>query len=123
MSSLGSYLVNSWIVENAAYLINTGIVFGLNEVEVRQLSLALSLLVLWIYMRWHTFRRGEKFGLSLIVGGAVANMLSRLEWGGVVDYWEFFEMFSFNLSDVWISMGVVIFIYSSVVSYFPKRKI
>ena len=113
-------LVSSWMVRRGSYVLNEGVFFGLGNAEIRQLGLALAIMVIWAYVRWYTFTRGEKLGISLVVGGAVGNMGSRVVWGGVVDYWQFLEMFSYNLADGWITLGVGIFLYSSMVSYFPR---
>lgn len=46
------------------------------------------------------------FSLSLIVVGAVSNLIDRLYFGFVVDFISFFDYSIFNLSDVYIVGGV-----------------
>ncbi|KRH98537.1 hypothetical protein AO057_07845 [Curvibacter sp. PAE-UM] len=61
--------------------------------------------------------RCESLGLSLILGGAVGNVLDRITRGKVVDFLDFYwnEMHwpAFNLADVFISMGVWALIWAS----------
>ncbi len=46
------------------------------------------------------------FSLSLIISGAISNLLDRLFWGYVVDFLSLFNYSIFNLSDVYIVCGV-----------------
>ncbi|MDF2609544.1 MAG: peptidase signal peptidase [Lachnospiraceae bacterium] len=61
-----------------------------------------------------------KFGLSLILGGALNNVYDRMKRGYVVDYFsfKFLKRVVFNLSDIFIFIGAgIIFI----VSLFDKK--
>lgn len=61
--------------------------------------------------------RNEALGLSLILGGAVGNVLDRMITGKVVDFLDFHwnEMHwpAFNLADVFISVGAWTLIWAS----------
>lgn len=50
------------------------------------------------------------FSLSLIVNGAISNLIDRLYFGFVVDFLSFFNYSIFNLSDVYIvgGMGLIL---------------
>ena len=54
----------------------------------------------------------EHFGYTLILSGAVGNMIDRLFRGFVVDMLDFRGIWSFvfNLADVWINVGVFLLI-------------
>lgn len=59
------------------------------------------------------FIKKMELGILLILGGGISNFIDRIWWGEVVDYigiplfpWKF------NLADVWITLGVIIFLIS-----------
>ena len=60
---------------------------------------------------WTTQRALSALALGLIVGGAVSNVIDRLRFGAVADFFLFhagsFEWYVFNLADVWIVAGVI----------------
>jgi signal peptidase II len=48
-------------------------------------------------------------GLSILLGGALANWVQRIVWVGVVDYWHISGYpYVFNLADVAIKVGIAI---------------
>jgi signal peptidase II len=55
-----------------------------------------------------------RLGLSLIIGGAMGNLIDRLVAGSVVDfvdvYWQTHHFWAFNVADSAISVGVAIMI-------------
>lgn len=52
------------------------------------------------------------FSFSLVLIGAISNLIDRVMWGYVVDFLFFFDYSIFNLSDVYIVTGIgLIFIY------------
>lgn len=71
---------------------------------------------------------GEILGLSLILGGALGNIVDRVKFGYVVDYADFhigdFRPFLvFNLADAAITIGVVIILARSfLISEKPETK-
>lgn len=76
-------------------------------------------LAVWTY-RAHGH---ERLSLSVILAGALGNVLDRAIYGAVTDYLDLhfgdWHPFIFNLADVWISIGVVLL----VASQFFARKI
>ena len=60
---------------------------------------------------WHSQRLLTSLALGLVIGGAVSNVVDRLTYGAVADFFLFyiggFEWYVFNLADVWIVAGVV----------------
>ena len=67
-------------------------------------------------------RRGEAIAYSLILGGAVGNLIDRIFRGYVVDsfdvYWRSWHWPAFNLADIAIVLGTVLFLY---VSFIPEK--
>lgn len=80
--------------------------------------LVVTVLCVYIYFNWLSLTRGEKWGFSLIISGAVGNLLDRAFRGQVTDYMHFhfydISFFVNNLADDLISLGFVIILYQSV---------
>lgn len=81
------------------------------------LAIAAALFIAWL-LRAHAGQKLFSFALSLILGGAVGNVLDRITHGYVVDFldfhWRFLEPVfyrghfpAFNLADSAITLGVV----------------
>jgi signal peptidase II len=82
------------------------------------LTSAISLgLLVWLTR----LKQGERFigvALSMILGGALGNLLDRVRLGKVVDfldfYWQGWHWPAFNLADSAITLGVVLMLYVSL---------
>lgn len=65
------------------------------------------------------------FGLALIFGGAIGNLIDRVRLGEVVDFLKFYigryQWPSFNVADSAISVGVAIFIAHLVFGRMPEK--
>ena len=104
---------------------NSGAVFGfLSNAEIPgkpYLFAAMSgvaLLALTYYAR--TIPKAERlprFALSLVIGGAVGNLIDRVRFGYVVDfvkmYWETHVWPNYNVADSAISIGLVLLVVDS----------
>lgn len=75
--------------------------------------------VLLVWMRrLRRIERAPAIGLALILGGALGNVLDRLQHGHVVDfidvYYRDWHWPAFNVADSAISIGVVLLIYDAM---------
>ena len=105
---------------NLQYTINTGVNFGLagEASTARQLLLSgAALLVCLAVIVWgmRTSQRWAALAAGLFAGGGLANAYERLAFGGVFDYLNFSTSFfdnpfSFNLADIYIFLGLVLFL-------------
>ena len=99
---------------------NAGVAFGfLNDMAhpwrtVLTTALALAALVGIASYARHVRReeRLARFGLSLILGGAIGNLADRIRQGFVVDfvdvYWHDWHFWAFNVADAAITVGAVL---------------
>ena len=102
------------------YTINTGVNFGLagDTSTTRQLLLSVaSLLICTAVIIWgtRTTQRWAAAAVGLFAGGGLANAYERMSFGGVFDYLNFSMSFfknpySFNLADIYIFLGLVLFL-------------
>ena len=94
---------------------NTGVAFGFMNDHSSLLFavITISLVFLFIFAnRSHGASPGERWGLSLIVGGAVGNWIDRIRFGAVIDFLDFRVWPVFNLADSAITIGVCIYFLS-----------
>lgn len=63
-------------------------------------------------------QRWARVGLSLIIGGAIGNLIDRVAVGAVVDfvdvYWRSYHFWAFNVADSAITVGVAIMILDMI---------
>lgn len=107
---------------NLVYVLNPGAAFSfLAEAGgwQRYFFIVLALLVsAWLAYMLRTQRpRYESLGLSLILGGALGNVLDRITTGKVIDlldfHWRGMHWPAFNLADVFISTGVSLLLWAA----------
>lgn len=96
---------------------NSGAVFGMfNDSSVWWktpvlivVSLALLITVVWLIARTQNLQRATRFGLALVLGGALANLFDRIRAGEVEDFLDFYfrthHWATFNLADSAIVVG------------------
>jgi signal peptidase II len=101
---------------------NSGISFGafsghgaLGTAVLVALSLAAIVGMSW--WLWNTNRLGLCVGLGLIVGGALGNLIDRVIYGWVADFFDFhsggYHWYVFNLADCAITLGVAALVYDA----------
>lgn len=78
-------------------------------------AIALGVLV-WL---WRERNRQDVFGLGLILGGALGNIVDRVRLGHVVDFadlhfGEFRPFLVFNIADAAITIGVLILVFRAL---------
>ncbi len=83
---------------------NEGVSFGWNGFGVVLLNLILLIWLVWF--NWRT----NFFGIELILIGGWVNMIDRMVFGYVRDYWSLGAVYN-NIADWIISIGVVIFVW------------
>jgi signal peptidase II len=67
---------------------------------------------------WGTQRQILAAGLGLVIGGALGNLIDRVIYGKVADFFHFYahgyDWYVFNVADCAISVGVVALLYDAV---------
>ena len=119
----GSDLYNSKFL-NISLIWNEGIAFGLFSFTDKFFYHILSFLiaaVILIIMVMLTRSEGlKKYSLLMILGGALGNFYDRIIFEAVPDFIDFhvenFHWFIFNVSDIFICLGVLFMIILEIVS-------
>ena len=110
------------------YVTNDGMAFGLSFPGGRHVLLIMTILLtgfiigfLWKEKNGHPL---IKYGLALILGGAIGNLIDRLLYGKVVDFLDLmignFHWYIFNIADSSVTIGMFLFIIHSV--YIEQNK-
>lgn len=93
---------------------NTGVAFGL---PLPPSFLAVLLPAIFLVLLWMAFRgkrdRFATIGFGLVLGGALANLLDRLDDGAVTDFLQVGVFPLFNVADSCITVGVAILLTAS----------
>ena len=111
--------INNFI--NLDLIWNTGIGFGLLSLNsplfyniISLIIGAVVIILLYILLKLEKF---EKICFSIIIGGALVNFYDRVFFKAVPDFIDMhygnFHWFTFNVADIFITLGVMIFILSN----------
>ena len=69
-------------------------------------------------------KTSEKIFYSLIIGGAIGNLYDRIIYKAVPDFIDFhikdFHWFTFNIADIFISLGIIFMILNELL--YNKQK-
>lgn len=88
------------------------------------LSSGVALFVLWLYRKTAGSHIFLSYGLALIFGGAIGNLIDRFRFGKVVDFLDFYvgslHWPAFNIADSAITIGMGILIYHVIFNKLPE---
>lgn len=75
---------------------------------------------------WNARRRALASGLGLVIGGALGNLIDRLVYGQVADFFHFhaghYDWYVFNVADCAITVGVGALLYDAWLRAEPAAK-
>ena len=113
---------------NLVMVWNHGVSFGLfSEHRQPYVLIAVALAMVAFLLGW--LRRAEDrwvaVAIGLVVGGALGNVIGRLRFGAVADFFDFhvmgFHWPAFNIADSCIFIGVVVLCIHSMVVKTPAK--
>tara|TARA_B100001057_G_scaffold256567_1_gene256804 strand:+ start:245 stop:745 length:501 start_codon:yes stop_codon:yes gene_type:complete len=110
------YYLNDYVNFNLIW--NIGIGFGLlssdSPLFYNIVTILIGLVILFLVYIFILSTNVDKLIYSIIIGGALGNFYDRLIYKAVPDFidlhYENFHWFTFNLADIFITLGVVTFI-------------
>ena len=127
-NSLSDELYSSKFL-NIQLIWNKGIAFGLFSFDQNSLynllTILISLIVLVILYLIFKSKGIAKYALLMIFSGALGNLYDRILYKAVPDFIDVhingYHWFIFNISDIFISIGVIIMIFFEILT--NKKKI
>lgn len=101
---------------NLTFIYNKGAAFGL--LEDKQwffILVAITLIVAAYYLRREIQQANTytRYGVALLLGGAIGNLIDRIVLGKVVDFFDFIVWPIFNIADIAICIGVGLILWST----------
>lgn len=118
--------INNYLNLNLVF--NTGIGFGLfslsSGIFYNILSIFIFFIILILLFFMFNSSVSEKIFFSSIIGGAIGNLYDRIFFKAVPDFIDFhikeFHWFTFNIADIFISLGIIFMILNELV--FKNKK-
>ncbi len=102
-------------VFHLTYATNTGAAFSMFNKHTFVLGIVSALVVIFLFIYLFNYRKENGFTLynifiSMILGGAIGNMIDRFYRGYVVDYFDFrlIDFAIFNIADSFVVVGTVL---------------
>ena len=122
-NNLGSDIFNSTYL-NIVLIWNKGIAFGLlsfNEDYLYNiLSAIISMIVVVLVIMSIKSQGFKRYSLLMVIGGALGNLHDRIFFKAVPDFIDFhigsFHWFIFNVSDIFITFGIIFLIVLEISS-------
>ena len=119
---IGSEIFSSKFL-NISLIWNEGIAFGLfsfnDKIFYNILTIIILIIILIIFFMTTKSNGFKKYSLLMILGGALGNVFDRLHYKAVPDFLDLhvgnFHWFIFNVSDIFITLGVLILIYLEII--------
>ena len=119
------YFINNFI--NLDLIWNTGIGFGILSTDsslfYNSISLLIALIIIILLILALRSKTSDKIIFSLIAGGAIGNLYDRLVYNAVPDFIDLhynnFHWFTFNIADIFISIGIIGFLFNGCKIFFP----
>ena len=97
---------------------NTGAAFGTFRGLGSGFFVVISLCAIFFLINLLVKRTYNSFGLSLVLGGAIGNLVDRIHYGKVVDFIDFnigdFHWPAFNVADSALTVGIIIIFATSL---------
>ena len=97
---------------------NSGIGFGffksVNTVVYNSITLLIGTVIVGLFYFSFKSKNFDKYTFGIIIGGALGNFYDRIIYKSVPDFIDIhynnFHWFTFNVADIFISIGIILFL-------------
>ena len=104
------------------YTTNTGAAFGVFK-EQTTLITFLSIMIIGALIYFiPKIEKENYFAYSLLLGGAIGNLIDRIFLGHVRDFISIWVWPIFNIADIAISIGIILIIYNEIKKEIKSKK-
>jgi len=96
---------------------NAGIAFSLQLKEALIYLFIILILICLLYFLFKSYRQQKwlyVFCFTLILAGAISNLIDRISFGFVIDYFDLQYFTVFNLADIMIVAGALTLVFSNI---------
>ena len=81
-------------------------------------SLLMTVFLAWYFWQEKNSNLTMRLSLALILAGAVGNLIDRILFGTVVDFFDFmigsYHWYIFNVADASVTIGMILYIYNAI---------
>lgn len=111
---------------NLTMVWNEGVSFGMFQGSAVWILIGIALAITALFSVWLTRATGwlQALSLAMVIGGAVGNVIDRLRFGAVADFFDFHVMGwhypAFNVADCAIVVGIALLVIDGIF-FEPKR--
>lgn len=102
---------------NIVYVKNPGSAFGMFKFLGNTFFIIFTILAISILIFFFLRDKQNKLIYSLLIAGALGNLLDRILYGYVVDfidfYYQSFHWPAFNIADSSLTIGIILFVYKA----------
>ena len=115
------FSVNEYL--NFVIVWNKGFAFGLLQNDLFTINLLyiliISIVIIFLFFYANSLnQRYQYFIFSLLIGGAIGNLIDRIRYGAVVDFidvhYQNLHWYVFNIADIYISFGCIMLILGEI---------
>lgn len=92
---------------------NTGMALGFNDGNLKNIFITLFILfivAIFIKNQLDRFDKKTAIAISMILGGAISNLIDRIFRGYVLDFFKIFNLCVLNLADIFIVVGWILLV-------------
>ncbi len=122
-----SIFINDYL--NFELIWNTGIGFGFLSTDsnliYNTITTIIGIVIFFLIYLITKVKIYDKILLSLVLGGALGNCYDRFTYFAVPDFIDIhygnFHWFTFNIADIFITLGIVIFIFKDLLTKNEKK--
>ena len=108
-------------------LCNNGVSFGiLSNIESKYMTIIISFIFIILLIYSYFFLKSEEINpyfILMIIGGAIANLIDRIQNGCVYDFIDFhinqYHFYVFNIADSFITIGTILIL----INFRTKKKV
>ena len=126
---ISKQIIIRWLPENGSVPVvpglfyvtrvnNTGAAFGLfrgaGPFLILVTMVSVTVLSFFLAQNWEKIRPAQRWGWTLVIGGALGNLYDRLMHRYVIDFLDFRVWPVFNLADSFVCVGVFLVIFSAL---------
>ena len=112
-------------VFHLTYILNTGAAFSMLSGRtwlLISISIVALLGLFWYYRQTPKTQKIKRFALACITSGAVGNLIDRVYFGAVRDFFDFRIWPIFNIADCFVVVGVTLLIICLVQEIYQENK-
>ncbi len=116
------------LIENLVvltYTQNTGAAFGIFSSSTLALTIVSLLFIAVLFFYDAVYKEKNMLytiAFSLIIGGAIGNVIDRIFLGYVRDFVWMFSSFVCNIADICLSVGVFLYVLHTLIEFNKSRK-